>query len=390
MDEADLLADDIAILAAPGKLLAQGSPVSLKSKLGQGYVVHVARSATISSTSSITATVDPILAAIRTHAPLANPDDSEQGAYILHSKSAHVVGHVLDALEERKEELGVEGYDVRGTTMEAIFLELMGTGEGEEVPETDELAAVRSKDRESAKVAGDASASAPVLDRAPLPDARGPLPLSDGRKTSPFRQALTGFHKRALILKRSWLSYLLMVAIALAGACIPLIFMKDRADTCSIAEDIEYIAPLYIPAAGASLLPSIGGQILAAYTPIISPPGLLGALGTGVPQNPVADASAFASTLEQTYKNLSLGGLEVESGRQATVAWEASPGSVSGMALLNLASNVLIGQALGGQAVPRIVAYFQNLPGTWIVGTVSLICFLSYAYINWIWVFNRG
>ena len=34
LDEADLLADHIAILAAPGKLIASGSPVSLKRDLG--------------------------------------------------------------------------------------------------------------------------------------------------------------------------------------------------------------------------------------------------------------------------------------------------------------------------------------------------------------------
>jgi ABC-type multidrug transport system ATPase subunit len=41
LDEADLLADNIAILAAPGKLVAEGTPVALKSNLGQGYSVQV-------------------------------------------------------------------------------------------------------------------------------------------------------------------------------------------------------------------------------------------------------------------------------------------------------------------------------------------------------------
>ena len=41
LDEADLLADTIAVLAAPGKLVAHGTPVSLKSSLGEGYTVNV-------------------------------------------------------------------------------------------------------------------------------------------------------------------------------------------------------------------------------------------------------------------------------------------------------------------------------------------------------------
>ena len=41
LDEADLLADNIAVLAAPGKLVANGTPVTLKTSLGEGYSVQV-------------------------------------------------------------------------------------------------------------------------------------------------------------------------------------------------------------------------------------------------------------------------------------------------------------------------------------------------------------
>jgi ATP-binding cassette subfamily A (ABC1) protein 3 len=363
LDEADLLADEIAILAAPGKLLAQGSPVSLKSKLGQGYVIHVTR------TSPLPTSPDLVLSAIRIHAPLASPDESSPGAYILRSKSASVVGHVLDELEQRKEQLEVEGYDVRGTTMEAIFLELMGAGEGDgkEVLELDELAAVRDSGYTSAAESILDGNSDPKLDQT-----HEPLALSDGRETSPFRQALTGFHKRALILRRSWLSYALMVVIAIAGACVPVIFMEDRSSTCDHAKDIEFLNPLYLPAAR-TFLPLVGGQAMGQYKPIISPPDLLSTLNvTGLPRTTVPDANAFAQALGQMYRNLTLGGLEIQSGGVATVAWEASPGSVSGLALLNLASNVLVNRALGKSAGgPRIIAYFQNLPGTRIIDSVS-------------------
>ncbi|KAG8682160.1 hypothetical protein FRC08_015150 [Ceratobasidium sp. 394] len=278
---------------------------------------------------------------------------------MLHSRDPQLVGRVLDALEERKVELGVESYDIRGTTMEAIFLELMGRGQdGGEVPERDELAAVQSR-----------NSSVP----SPAPkEELGPLALSDGRKTSSLRQALTGFHKRALILRRSWLSYALMVVIAIAGACVPLIFMKDRADTCSFVEDIEEPFPLYLPDVVFSLYPSTlqdDGQGYDAFVPIISPPNLLSVLHAEyLPQTAVPDANAFTQTLKQTYRNLSLGGLEINDGQQATIAWEASPGSISGLALVNLASNVLADRALGDTG-PKIRAYFQNLPITWIAGT---------------------
>ncbi|CAE6457602.1 unnamed protein product [Rhizoctonia solani] len=361
LDEADLLADDIAILAAPGKLLAQGSPVSLKSRLGEGYVVTV----------STAASTESVLDVIRTRAPHAAQDPSDQGAYILHTKNARVVGEVLDALESKKKELGIDGYDVRGTSMEAIFLGLMGTSDTEEVIEFDELAAVQSKDGANPELGR-------KLSRTEFyPSDTAPLPLSDGRKTSPLRQALTGFHKRWLILRRSWLTYALMVVIALAGACVPLIFLADRSDTCSFMEDIEYVESLYLPFA-ASDLPSttesgFGAAVLNSYRPLIAPPNLLNSLGDqaqALPQTQL-ETSAFESTLRQNYRNLSLGGLSVSSG-VATVAWEASSGSKAGMALLNLASNVLVHQALGSGADDmggRIVAAFQSLPGAWVAGT---------------------
>ncbi|CAE6439054.1 unnamed protein product, partial [Rhizoctonia solani] len=356
LDEADLLADDIAILAAPGKLLAQGSPVSLKSRLGEGYVVTV----------STDASPESVLDVIRTRAPHAAQDPSDQGAYILHTKSASVVGQVLDTLESRKKELGIDGYDVRGTSMEAIFLGLMGSSDTEQVIEHDELAAVQSKDGANPELGR-------RLSRTGLyPSDAAPLPLSDGRKTSPLRQALTGFHKRWLILRRSWLTYALMVVIALAGACVPLIFLKDRSDTCSFEQDMEFVQPLYIPAAASSLLPGSGAMI-NAYRPLIAPPGLLNTLGSqaqSLPQTQI-QTSEFENTLRQNYRNLSLGGLAVSSG-VATVAWEASSGSKAGMALLNLANNVLIHQSLGSAADDtggRIMAAFQNLPGAWVAGT---------------------
>ncbi|KAG8700285.1 hypothetical protein FRC11_013061, partial [Ceratobasidium sp. 423] len=361
LDEADLLADDIAILAAPGKLLAQGSPVSLKSRLGEGYVVTV----------STDASPESVLNVIRTRAPHAAQDPCDQGAYILHTKNAKVVGEVLDALESKKKELGIEGYDVRGTSMEAIFLGLMGTTDTEEVVEFDELAAVQSKDGANPELGR-------KLSRTGLyPTDATPLPLSDGRKTSPLRQALTGFHKRCLILRRSWLTYALMVIIALAGACVPLIFLADRSDTCTFLEDVEYTQPLYLPFAALDMSfateSGSDAESLSSYIPLIAPPGLLSRISrqaASLPQTQL-ETSAFESTLRQNYRSLSLGGLSVSSG-VATVAWEASSESKAGMALLNLASNVLVHQALGSGSDGmggRIIAEFQNLPGAWVAGT---------------------
>ncbi|KAG9125344.1 hypothetical protein FRC07_008009 [Ceratobasidium sp. 392] len=356
LDEADLLADEIAILAAPGKLLAQGSPVSLKSQLGDGYTVHVTR-----TDSAPLSLHHPVLSTIQAHAPLAAPDD-EPNAYILHSKDAQVVGEVLDTLEERKEELGIASYDVKGTTLETVFLKLLGTEDSAGSIPLDSRRVESAKFLDSDPFASEETLvgghSHSEVDREPEP-----LALSDGHKTSPFRQALTGFHKRALILRRSWISYALMVAVGIAGACVPLVFIKGRTSTCSIGRDTQTTYPLYLPAARFLPASIMGETVPTNYWPVISPPNLLKVLhASNMPQRKVADANAFSQTIKGLYRNLSLGGLEIHHG-EATIAWEASPGSVSGLALLNLASNVLLNGALGRNGTGPLMAWFQPLPG---------------------------
>ena len=75
LDEADLLADTIAVLAAPGKLVAHGTPVSLKSSLGEGYTVNVSFNVHPQEKSS-SAHQGELLGRIRTLAPLAYPTSS--------------------------------------------------------------------------------------------------------------------------------------------------------------------------------------------------------------------------------------------------------------------------------------------------------------------------
>ncbi|KAG8699081.1 hypothetical protein FRC09_006845 [Ceratobasidium sp. 395] len=363
LDEADLLADEIAILAAPGKLLAQGSPVLLKSQLGEGYSVHVTRtkSAPLSSHHSI-------FSVIQAHAPLAGPDD-EPETYVLNTKDPSVVGQVLDALEAQKEELGIASYDVKGTTMETVFLKLLGA---EDVVGTTSLDLSKSKSPSTESLNSDSAESEEtLLGNAPalgFTEKTEPLALSDGRKTSPFRQALTGFHKRALILRRSWFTYLLMIVIALTGTCVPLIFVRGRTNTCALAQGVDQAYPLYLPAARFLPQDAIEQNVPPSYYPVISPPDLLNTLdAANLPQRKVPP-SEFSQTILQNYRNLSLGGLEVQNG-QATFAWEASPNFFGGLALLNLANNVLVNQALrrNGTA-PPLVGVFQLLPGTQLGG----------------------
>ncbi|KAF8507801.1 P-loop containing nucleoside triphosphate hydrolase protein [Hysterangium stoloniferum] len=359
LDEADLLADHIAILAAPGKLVAEGSPVALKSQLGRGYTLRVSfdekaqRGHAQSQTRA--ARLLPKIQRIVPYASIASISQSNHTAeYALHSKDSRIVKQILETLQAEKTHLGVVGYDIHGTSIEDVFLKLMETEPGVQMQDT-------------AKVEPNGSdtpdAGTDVLDHTPKK-----LSLTSGRKRSPLSQCLTIAYKRCLILRRSWLSTLLTVLIAVAGSCIPLFFMKGRQETCKTTFAEADRVSLYIgdsPFSSAFNLAVPGGEAL------VSPPGLTGALGVSaasVPVTDIQDNNTFVNTFKDNFRNISLGGVSINLTTGETLfAWQASPPGLRGPTMLNLASNVLYNRALNasGRAanLPSIIAAnYQSFP----------------------------
>jgi ATP-binding cassette subfamily A (ABC1) protein 3 len=217
LDEADLLADDIAILAAPGKLVAEGTPVALKLDLGQGYSVQVTFDFSNFSEKDFPHPPSEILHRIRQVSPHCSMSLSSPGqaSYHLRSKDPVVVTKILQLLD-------IASYDVLGTSIEDIFLDLMAR----ETPRASFDGAEETSD----------SVSEPILpDLSDYPSAPGKavLKLTDGRPRSPFSQTLTIFYKRALIARRSWMVPLLVVLVSVCGACIPIVFfLSGQPATC--------------------------------------------------------------------------------------------------------------------------------------------------------------
>ncbi|KIK34697.1 hypothetical protein CY34DRAFT_621910, partial [Suillus luteus UH-Slu-Lm8-n1] len=118
LDEADLLADNIAILAAPGKLVAEGTPVALKSNLGQGYSVQVLFDLPgLTEKDSPNAPLET-LDRIRKVCPQCSMSLSSpsQASYHLKSKDSMVVENVLQLLDKERNALHIASYDVLGTS----------------------------------------------------------------------------------------------------------------------------------------------------------------------------------------------------------------------------------------------------------------------------------
>ncbi|KAG0694048.1 hypothetical protein DFH29DRAFT_859873 [Suillus ampliporus] len=338
LDEADLLADNIAILAAPGKLVAEGTPVALKSNLGQGYSIQIMFDFPDLTEKDFTKAPSEALDRIRQVCPqcsMSLPSPS-QASYHLKSKDSVVVEKVLQLLDKERNALRIASYDVLGTSIEDIFLDLMARQTRSASPDGTEKS-----------ISSSGGVSTPSLaDLADGPSAPAKvLELTDGRPRSPLSQALTIFYKRALIARRSWLTPLLVVFIAVCGSCIPLVFLSGQAATCTLQFKNETVIPLYFPDSPIYLLASgPGTQILT------SPPNITATLGKtamflhteSIPNN-----ATFVSTIQQDYLNLSFGGISIDTQTgDSLFAWEASPPGFTGPTMMNLATNILYNRAL--------------------------------------------
>ncbi len=344
-----MLADTIAVLAAPGKLVAHGSPVYLKSTLGEGYTVDVTFNPTSEDEKTTESHSIELLERIRTLAPATYLSSSSpsHSSYHLKCKDAHTVHAVLQLVEDEKEVYNVSSYSILGTSIEDIFLGLMHTDiESEEIDKVDEFP----------------PSSTPSLP--PLTVA--PLELTHGRRRSPLSQAFTIFHKRALIARRSWLTPALAILVAVAGTCVPLFFLSNRATTCTTKFQTQFPMPLYLPTSAALFPQEFGpsGEVL------VSPPGILTTLGpstAALQVQGVASNSSFVNEIQQTFRNQSVGGVSVDLQSGSTlVAWEATPPGTTGLILLNLASNIVYNHALNttNKPSPRLItASYENLPG---------------------------
>jgi ATP-binding cassette, subfamily A (ABC1), member 3 len=257
-------------------------------------------------------------------------------------------------LDDETNRHGITSYDILGTTIEDIFLDLMSKNE---TPDDSEKS---SEGDASPRVEGKSA----IMD------------LPTGRPVSPFRQALTIFYKRTLILKRNWLIPLLTVVIAVAGATIPLVFVRGEAASCAVRFLNATPIPLYLPSS--PLVPFTFGPSSRVVT---SPPDITLELGNSTEFfriTNVADNATFVNYISQNFLNLSLGGVSLDSNTGASlIAWEATPPGLMGVSMLNLATNLLYVRALNisGNAarIPTLIlANYAAFPPVDISTLVSL------------------
>jgi ATP-binding cassette, subfamily A (ABC1), member 3 len=213
LDEADLLADQIAILSK-GTLRAQGSSVELKDKLGGGYRIH------LQTGPGHEAAPD-----------LDVPSHTTFGQTMYSASTSSQAAQIIRRLESES----LTDYQLSGPTIEDVFLQL-----------ADEVR-TEGKDPESQSEQDEKSPSATVS-VAPQ-DAQ--LELHTGKTIGPFRQGWVLFRKRYTILRRNYLPYTAAFLVPVIAAGLVSLFLKgSKAVGCAPAQrislsDVENLATLF-------------------------------------------------------------------------------------------------------------------------------------------------
>lgn len=199
LDEADLLADHIAILSK-GTLRAQGSSVELKDRFGGGYRVNVHKTATTKALPDVEG--------------VKKKDAFDQVTYVAPSSS--LAASVIKKLESAQ----IPDYRFSGPTIEDVFLQLAEEIKDEEALRTrDTLATEKPQPAEKSRDTDDGSQN----------DQQQPgLQLMDGQQVSYLRQAMILFGKRFIILKRNWPIYALAFFIPILAAGLTTLFVRNE------------------------------------------------------------------------------------------------------------------------------------------------------------------
>ncbi|KAL2866267.1 putative ABC transporter [Aspergillus lucknowensis] len=190
LDEADLLADHIAILSK-GVLKANGSSVELKNRLGSGYRIHVlnvpgSENATRSRFQGIPSTIH-----------------FDETVYTVQASAE--AARLVSELEQE----GVTEYRVSGPTIEDVFLNVAS-----------EL------DMESSRENVDSQQTVHTTENGNEYSERRSLQLLTGQRISMVLQAWYLFRKRMTIFRRNPLPYIGAFLIPVVAAGLVTLFLK--------------------------------------------------------------------------------------------------------------------------------------------------------------------
>ncbi|KAK3381324.1 P-loop containing nucleoside triphosphate hydrolase protein [Podospora didyma] len=198
LDEADLLADHIAIMSK-GTLRAEGTSVELKDRLGGGYRIHVHNVKQISHLPDISGVKKKV--------------SFEEAAYIASTSS--LAARVIKELEAA----GITDYRFSGPTIEDVFLQLaeeISAGGGPTVIQQAEGNVSNPESYEK------------VTSIDEVGQHKDGLELMSGRRIGYFQQTWVLFLKRLTILKGNFFPSLAAFTIPIVAGGLCMLFVKGQ------------------------------------------------------------------------------------------------------------------------------------------------------------------
>ncbi|KAH7089962.1 hypothetical protein FB567DRAFT_315520 [Paraphoma chrysanthemicola] len=203
LDEADFLADDIAIMYK-GSLRASGTSASLKHSYGDGYTIKLPHHTN----------VEPVISG-QVH------KEQSRHQTVFRVATAALAAELVEELTKHN----LRDYQLSGPTMEELFIK--ATGETI-YPNEDE-----TNDEKSAKLKA-SHVTVNVTD--------SDYELTEGKTISVFKQWWILLCKRFRILKRRWVPYFVAVAFAIVGAAVAPLLIKsvNKPMTCPVPADLIY------------------------------------------------------------------------------------------------------------------------------------------------------
>ena len=196
LDEADLLADRIAILSK-GTLRAEGSSAELKDKLGGGYRIHLQTGPGHEQVPKVEGVSKKVT----------------MGQTVYSAPTSKQAAQIIRCLEDED----LTDYQLSGPTIEDVFLQL-----------ADEVNAGSrtSIDRETATPDASSDEKNPNVTTTAVTDGSS-LELHSGQSIGFFRQAWVLFRKRFTILRRNYLPYTAALLLPIIAAGLVTLFLKN-------------------------------------------------------------------------------------------------------------------------------------------------------------------
>lgn len=328
LDEADLLADRIAILSK-GTLRAQGSSVELKERLGGGYRIHLPAGPDHKS---------PPMDGITSHTAFG------QTTYV--ASTSTQAAKIIKHLESEK----LTDYQLSGPTIEDVFLQLADEVRAESPNSIEQDLSSQDADVYETKKLPDNTVT-------PISGEAGPaLELHSGRKLGFFSQAWVLFCKRATILRRNYLPYLAALLIPIIAAGLTTLFVSDSkpigcspdqqislSDVDNLISQINYDLVM-----GPSQ--SVSDQRVATlFGPLLNNlPISIAALSQSI--HKVDTFSDFNDYIVENYRNVTPGGFFLDDGTgQTTLAYKGNGPLFNGVFAQNIMNTMLTNISIATQ-----------------------------------------